>query len=97
MPPRPSPSAFAGQCAGGGKRLSRPISTDKVLTDGPPLFRSSMAWTAPRRPIWLYNGESRIYTTVDPDPQAVMENALERGYSSFSPPAGCGNAGHEIQ
>ena len=31
----------------------------------------------------LYNGGLRIYTTVDPDLQAVMENALESGYLSL--------------
>ena len=40
----------------------------------------------------LYNGGLRIYTTVDPDLQAVMENALERGYSSFFPTSGLGVA-----
>lgn len=51
-----------------------------------------MAWTAPRRPICCTTAALRIYTTVDPDLQAVMENALERGYSSFFPTSGLGVA-----
>ena len=55
-----------------------------------PLGREN--WDRKAASDYLYNGGLRIYTTVDPDLQAVMENALERGYSSFFPTSGLGVA-----
>ena len=66
--------------------------TDKVLTDVSAALSEQYGLDSAETTNLLYNGGLRIYTTVDPDLQAVMENALERGYSSFFPTSGLGVA-----
>ena len=66
--------------------------TDKVLTDVSAVLSEQYGLDSAETTNLLYNGGLRIYTTVDPDLQAVMENALERGYSSFFPTSGLGVA-----
>ena len=82
---------FAGQCAGGGNAchdLFHRQGADGCVRRSFEQYGLDSAETTNL----LYNGGLRIYTTVDPDLQAVMENALERGYSSFFPTSGLGVA-----
>ncbi|MEI3014482.1 MAG: transglycosylase domain-containing protein [Ruthenibacterium lactatiformans] len=82
---------FAGQCAGGGNAchdLFHRQGADGCVRRSSEQYGLDSAETTNL----LYNGGLRIYTTVAPDLQAVMENALERGSSSFFPTSGLGVA-----
>ena len=92
MPPRPSPSAFRRAMCRWRETPVTTYFTDKVLTDVSAALSEQYGLDSAETTNLLYNGGLRIYTTVDPDLQAVMENALERGYSSFFPTSGLGVA-----
>ncbi len=72
------------------KRTVTTYFTDKVLTDVSAALSEQYGLDSAETTNLLYNGGLRIYTTVDPDLQAMMENALERGTAASSHQrAGC--------
>ncbi len=66
--------------------------TDQVLTEVSAALAERYHLDKDETTNLLYNGGLRIYTTVDPTLQAVMEQAMAEGYGSFFPTRGLGVA-----
>lgn len=66
--------------------------TDQVLTEVSAALAERYRLDKDETTNLLYNGGLRIYTTVDPTLQAVMEQAMAEGYGSFFPTRGLGVA-----